>query len=581
MNFNEIKNLRTFILTLQILLPIIILVYVFYILYTAFYQSEQLKIDFNKENFNNSKKSFYIDENYNSIKFSSFGKTTDAIYTEIRETPINFVWKTNSFSFKQNTSIEILFIGSGLWEHSAICEEKTISEQKWKTFYIDEFSKDDYFLTTKYNNSYIYSNKDKNYIQQSDIKTWLTTNVNNNANIKILNEVINKNDFINTQIKYNLNSSTTIKNKIKGEHEFLTYLENNLDLTFKKVEINDKGERKELFVEIKDLNDNVLLSKEFKNNDLISTTTSFNLSHKIESSGIYKIVIKEKEPKKSNWYIQDLSINSNKLIIASKSNYVLDNTILYTTLTKEQDLGFLIWNEDALQTISIYSKNYSKILTLTKNDLNNWKYVTLPAGEYQISSNGGVRITGNNLAFSKEAFFNPYIFNFDNFNQADFIITDFHISKEKNWNKTIININTDEYLDCYKNNKLQFAIRNKEINKKNLTSSHLLQNGFMIQSKYNYYQLYTKNIKNVNEISKNGIAWINNNINDNSILLIQEDALNDLKKNTIERIKDNINIYYIEDDKLSEKSNFIGDYIITKDKDIGKHFIKSLEIEQF
>jgi hypothetical protein len=259
---------------------------------------------------------------------------------------------------------------------------------------------------------------------------------------------------------------TTIPATLRGKHEFYFYTENQIELQIKKQDLNWYEGEDPLTITIYDINNKEIINTTIEDDGIINinknqatiqeSTLNIDLS-----KGIYKL-----EFSNFDGLIKEIKININKII--TKRLFLADNEV-YIQNTKEtkiytesKNLKFLTYHNEGLQNI-IYNNKEFKIKNTQEEqilELQKPTILTIPENDLIVEAT-------SYLAFSEENYFNPFtqtITSLDNYEQADYILTDYKQPiQDGEWiiTETTFNIE-DLYLE---DNKLSLVFHTPHLSK--------------------------------------------------------------------------------------------------------------------
>ncbi len=499
----------------------------------AVYYNKNYSIDFSKENFKNIQSPLFISEDYDSPKFKSFGNLNGVNYAEINYSPISITFKPEEFPINKEILFSSQMQGSSDWEITIVCDECQPSEKyNWQPFYSKMIFDNNYFLARYIDGLYIYALKNKKWQNSNNIDDWILKNIPKNSKVKIIGDVYKKTKFENKNIEYLQNKDTTIYKSLRGPHEFYIYINNEIKLEIHKKDTNYYDGSDEVIVELTDLSGKIvhsfIIEDDLILNKNLNTTTIIkkNITKKLPS-GVYKLSFKEGGPEKSDWIINYLKINTNKIILTGKNNLILDPVDLYTEIDHFSQIGFYIWHDTAIQKVSINSNKFNKTLHLSKEHLNQVVNLDIGKGSYIVTVEGDQIISGkNNFAFNIDNYFKPYIFNLENDN-PEFIITGIRTSSDKNWHTVSKRFKYQQAKSLTKD--IVFLLKNEHQNKNYNFANSLHKNNFTIIGEFNSLLLYAKKKNDKNFEIKSGVnlnSFFNNTALKGSKVLIKDNALN-------------------------------------------------------
>ena len=224
------------------------------------------------------------------------------------------------------------------------------------------------------------------------------------------------------------NEYTEINQSFRGTHSFLVYLNDSLNLTLGKQDLNSYNGSDEYSVELYDINSNLLFNDTIPDDGIINRS-SRKMPPRFKSfykggirEGIYelRLVNIKGENEAADSTLTSLQINTDK-IITQGTILPLNPAKLFFNLNQNTTLKFNAWHDNAEQNISI-SGGMDKEIVINKSLLGKWVPVELPEGSYNMDIKGDLFISGANFAFTNDSIFHQdrYVLNKEN---SEWIIT--------------------------------------------------------------------------------------------------------------------------------------------------------------
>ncbi len=500
MNKKFIQQTLNYIL---LIIPILLIIYLGFNIIQAVYYAEEYSIDFREENFKNENLPLYINEDYNSNKFKSFGILNGVNYAEINYSPISFIFQPEEFPLNKEITFSAEIQGQGDWEITTVCEECPKNEKyNWQPFYSEKLANNDYQLVKYIDGLYIYSLEDKKWENANNIDDWILKNIPKNSSLEIIGDVYDKSKLINPNIDYIPGSYTEINNTLRGNHTFFIYLKDNIELEIEKQDLNWYNGTEDIFIEIYDNNENLVFKEQVeddgisKNNRKLGNPIIKKYQKKIKKEGIYMLKFLEKKYSKSDWIINKIKINTNKIITTDKILSIKNPTNLYTETVNKKTIGLNFWHTGSLQNINITNNATSTTTKLTPNEINKNIFLNLETGHNTISYDGGIYLWGAYFSFEKDNFFYPYSYNININNKPLFIISNFHITKNSKWTHVNKKINHNLHYDKETKN-IKLIILNNFLNQNNKFQQKLFNLNLIPISNFNEFILYGKKIDKI------------------------------------------------------------------------------------
>ncbi len=232
---------------------------------------------------------------------------------------------------------------------------------------------------------------------------------------------INSTDF-QSDIPEGFKSEVTLFNlNLRGSHEFFIYSTPSLNIEISKEDLNNYDGSDQVNFQIKDLNGNIICSKEIKDDQNNSANQQHgfvidSIDCPLGKSGVYTLSLQEAIPQgqedKSDFVFNYIKLNTNKLIIKDKI-FPTKNQSVYTRNPEKKNINILYWLAESKQTIAIKDAQGTETqIQLGSTDLGKDKLVSLVPGEKIITiPTGNLIISGVNFALSKENWFDVYKIN--------------------------------------------------------------------------------------------------------------------------------------------------------------------------
>ena len=268
-----------------------------------------------------------------------------------------------------------------------------------------------------------------------------------------------------------------INTSLRGGHIFYTYLDEEINLSVKKQDLNWYNGSDELLVNIYDSLGNILGNFSLDDDGIVdsrrgnSIIMGGNFYKSGVKRGVYKIEFVD-----FDGLIREIKINSNK-IVAYNRIYLADsdiffkglekNTRIYTEFFRDSEISFKTWHKDYLQNVKVNDRKYFV------KQINNDTLVEVKSGEYYlyIEKNDLIINAPGYFAFSKENYFEPFenrIVKLKNdkewiLGNVDYLIVDYNKpEREDEWFIGRAEFNIDE--TYYKDNKLSLVFNSPQLN---------------------------------------------------------------------------------------------------------------------
>ncbi|MEK6895088.1 MAG: hypothetical protein AABX48_01055 [Nanoarchaeota archaeon] len=240
-------------------------------------------------------------------------------------------------------------------------------------------------------------------------------------------------------------SETTISTTLRGGNKFYVYLDDSLELSFKKQDLNWYNGTDELNVNLYDYDENIIKNFSIPDDGISSVdhspariqAGSFSVGDLYP--GVYIIEFQDFDGLIRSFTINTNKIVSDKLFLADNSLYSETKpTSLYINSTRPSQVSLRTYHSQGKQVINYNNNkfNFDKIQTPVLIDLSEGDYTfTFPENDIIVSYPGYI-------AFSKENYFQPFTntfiplssdFNYILYN-ADYILTSYiPPKKDSDW----------------------------------------------------------------------------------------------------------------------------------------------------
>jgi len=474
--------------------------YLIFSIFQSIFYKKDYSIDFSDNNFKNTKNVFYIDEEKNSPIFESLGELSDkTTYAKINNTPISLIFQPTEYTLNKEQEFSLLFKGSGDWKLSTICESCSIEKKyDWAPLYTSKFGNDRYFLIKYIDNLYVYSTQEIKNNNADDIFQWIKQNIEEGSSIEFFSKKqIDKNYFVNPDIDFKKNTYTEIDKTLRGHHEFYVYLENDIDIEILKEDLNLYEGPESIYVRLYDLNDNLVFEKIIEDDGIVDASREIKsvpikkmFKEQINKKGVFRLSFNDVSFSNSDWLIKKFKINTNKVILTDDINLIIDPAVIYTTINSLKKINVDAWHKEAVQKINFISnKHNTKELNIGAENLGKINEVILEPDEYAINVQGDQHLSGAYFAFQKENYFEPFLYDFKNYDNPNFIISDFYYSEEGSWIRSSITIPRERI----ENSKIiKLLLKNDDINANYNKEKDLLSSWMTPISTFNNITLFGK-----------------------------------------------------------------------------------------
>jgi hypothetical protein len=244
-------------------------------------------------------------------------------------------------------------------------------------------------------------------------------------------------NYKNDELEYNPGPAF-INTTLRGTHKFYVYLNDTLNLTVWKKDLNSYDGRDDMNITLYDFDGNIVYHEMFYDDDdwNISVLDAKNKSMPIQNdtaqmrnfyaSGLMKNVylLSLTTIKGQNRYedisISKLIINTDKIVITDYI-YPLNQVKLYTETGDERQLGISYSSSGSNQNLTIEGDE-PQIISLMKNESGKTKSFKIKGSNWLISPKGNMILKGNvQFAFNKENYFSIYKYELNDEN-SDYVI---------------------------------------------------------------------------------------------------------------------------------------------------------------
>ncbi|MFA6918794.1 MAG: hypothetical protein WC244_01605 [Patescibacteria group bacterium] len=524
---------------LVLAIPAIIVIYLGVNIYQSWKYTAEYSVDFKRANFKNQDLRLYVNEASTTPKILSTGIVNGVEYAEIGGTPLNFVLQPKEYPLNKTISFNTWLKGEGDWEISTVCNDCEKSKKyNWQPLYYGFLN--DYSVAAQFGDTYIYSLDKKQYQQADNIDNWLKANLTNGASLEILDKVYDQTKLVAPVTGFREGSVTEIRQRMRGKHELYVYLKDKISLEVIKTDLNISDGADPVNISLYDMSGNLLGQANIEDdgiaivdNDSFTPPIKKGFEQLVPSEGVYKLTFEPTDKAGSDWNIEYLKVNTNKLVFSGET-LILDPITLYTVTKENKPINIYAWHSIAIQNISARSGTTEKKLSIGKKELGNTQKIDLTPGEWTLSVKGDQKIHGAIFALSKDNYFDPFIYDLNKSENPQIVIANYHFNLESTWTK-VAGIFSELNFKGFKSLKnIYFALRNRSLDKKFSAEHDLRDQGYYPLAKYNDYVLWgRKNLNTYTAIADNLDAWLKAIVPagsslslDESVYLDQKDFLN-------------------------------------------------------
>ena len=266
----------------------------------------------------------------------------------------------------------------------------------------------------------------------SDVDEWLVKNALYES-VYFYNRLVAQEDYVNDDVGYVEGEWTEINTSLRGTHEFYVYLNESLNLTVWKQDLNWYDGADDVSVELWNMDGSRLICQDTIPDDGIVNQSSEATAPVVKNTFCAldqeprTYLLKLKFVKGSNSYTdfatEKIKINTNKII--TKGNLLpLKETELYTSASIGSPISFYYWhmgkNQDITiegeykNTISLSKENQTQIIPASISGKNT---IYFPKGDLWIYSN-------LHFSFTESSHFEPYSIKFNQDTNPSILIYD-------------------------------------------------------------------------------------------------------------------------------------------------------------
>lgn len=276
----------------------------------------------------------------------------------------------------------------------------------------------------------------------------------------------------------------TISSGLRDAHTFYLYLNNSLDLTVKKQDINWYNGSDELNISLLDINQNLIANVTIEDDGVIVVNKnpakiqegSFRVANL--SSGVYILKFSSYDG-----IIREIKLNTHKIVT---NRLFLADSNVYVNGSEKKSSVFARASRDDTFRFNTYHKQGIQDITINKNKFSIQNYsqelfYNVKPGDYELNiyENDLIVSSYSYLSFSKDSYFEPFYFSFvtiptnkSQLNKIDYLITDYAlVESANNW---FVGNAHFELKDLYINNgKLSMLINVPHLAKEELKNNSI------------------------------------------------------------------------------------------------------------
>jgi len=274
--------------------------------------------------------------------------------------------------------------------------------------------------------------KDSYYNNSAEsVDDWLLENALYES-VYFYNRLVDQEDYINKDVGYIEGSWTEINTSLRGTHEFYVYLNNTLNLTIWKKDMNNYDGKDEVSVELWSMNGTKKLYQDIIPDDGIAiksenktTPVIKNIFWEVNPS-IYQLRLNfiVDKSKITDYYTTKIHINTNRIVTKGTLLPLAENTELYTNANYNSKISFKYWQGNKYQNIGVSGED-NQTLALLKKDLSKTISYTI-SGKNILNFPKAYVWIYSNLYFTpnKSSYFEPYLLDFKHNAEPNYLVYD-------------------------------------------------------------------------------------------------------------------------------------------------------------
>ncbi len=245
---------------------------------------------------------------------------------------------------------------------------------------------------------------------------------------------------------YNL-TNLTISTGLRDAHTFYLYLNDSLDLQVKKQDINWYNGSDELNIGLFDTQGNLIANTTIEDDGIVNASSKVVAkvqegSLKVESlsDGVYVLKFSSYDGIIREMKLNTNKIVTNKLFLADSEVYLNKSnkqTSLFIKSNKSSDIKFVTYHNQGFQNVSINNGGFSI------NNVSQEFVYSVVAGDYnlKIPTNDLIVSSNSYISFSEDSYFEPFKFklvsiptNKSEMSKIDYLVTDYaNVKSENGW----------------------------------------------------------------------------------------------------------------------------------------------------
>src|SRR3989338_4411103 len=440
-----IKHNRLLSVALSITVIFFISFFLFH-LYKAFSYRTVEQTDFHNNSFKKKAgQNLFINENAgDSTKFLETIIINDVHTKKIIGSPISFIWKPKHFifskQFDQTIDVSVTLQSNTPWylevsPRSTKTTSGTTTPQRYQLYYP---GLKNYSLAASFSDVSVYAKEAKSWTPKDTLVEWVKENVPPFSQIRLLEGIrpFGVADFANPMIGFDPNTvKTSFPGSIRGPHSFYVFLNNEVDIAFKKQDLNwFKGEDTAAIV-IRDVYGEEILRQALEDDgvdaakpDMFRLPQQYQILKPLPYTGIYRIDFEDiNETLQKDWAITSFVINTNKIVFDGSPIFTSPIS-LYTQIHQKKTISVRRMKSDAPEVIS-FTGTSTTTVDLSKIGTAGQKDIELEAGSYTIQPADYTELRGSFFSFDEGHYFDPFIYYLTDRKDADIVIGNYTFIK--------------------------------------------------------------------------------------------------------------------------------------------------------
>lgn len=370
------------------------------------------------DDFNNSNNGIYFAENFISQKVLSKDNNPYFIGS-----PIDLRIKPEELSHETDLNISIDVDSDVDWKYYLSCRSCKTSMESRPLYYRGLSNTS---LAFQFDDINIYSRKDSETQKASaSLKEWFKE-LEKNQTVNVLGNDIDLNEYINFPSDLEF-LPATYKFNLRGSQKYLTLLQDTLDLKVLKTNLKRTPAKDEVKVRLYDVNSNLIYESMIP--DSVETNQEYTVTLKLPQRSLYYLEFVGSD---NDFIINEITVNSNKLTTVGNVLFSAD-TEVYTESNYDKVIQAQIWYKTAQR-----SMKFDKDVLISGDRLSVWQDIPIKSGSYYLNIKKDIYLNKLSFSTTPSSFFNPFIFNLDEVDTADYVIGKYKF--EKNQQKVRVSI---------------------------------------------------------------------------------------------------------------------------------------------